>query len=169
MKPFALNQKETDKTLLNVLSGSINEHANLPKLSLKNENRTIVFNLKDVDYINSTGIRKWVLWHEELVKETKTQPLHFVYCSVAIVEQLNKVAGFFPETAVIHSIYVPYYCEDCDEHSAVLIGPPYKQDSLPPVLQRAAIQLPQVACPKCKGPLEPDFLSDVIFQFLNPE
>jgi len=108
---FTIDQQIIQDRLHIKLAGDINEDVTLPDLELQGIKK-IEFDFKDVDLINSCGIREWLNW----LKKVTTQPeIEFNNCPPIIIDQVNMISGFIPDGGKILSFYVPYYSEDQDK------------------------------------------------------
>ena len=143
----SLQHKLNAKTL--VLQGVLDENADLK--SLPPHAQWDCVNFKDVQRINSCGVRDWVL----LLQARAGQPLAYEACPIAIVRQINSVPEF-SKGIVIRSLFAPYFCEACDEERLILIDPATVQNRQPPA----------VPCATCKAPLKFDAIPNQFFQFL---
>lgn len=138
------------------LSGSMNEDANLTNIKADGSS-AIHIDWKKVEAMNSCGVRDWI-------KCLKTFPagakITYAHCPPIIVEQMNMVAGFFPKGANVDSLFVPYFCEGCKKQEMVLLTS--GKD-----IQDKKVNMPEVKCPQCGKPMEPDILEAKYFRFLN--
>jgi anti-anti-sigma regulatory factor len=116
MAQLKVNQKLDGETLKLSFVGSIDEDATLESIALGKAKR-IEINLEKVASINSCGIREWIKW-------VKTAPagasITLISCPKIIVDQINMVSGFLPDTATVESFYVPYFCDANDNEKMVL-------------------------------------------------
>ena len=92
------------------LSGPIDERAGQALSGLdKKLGRKLTFNFKDVEYINSLGVRSWVNFLRH-VQEGRM--IFFEDCTPDIVMQLN-MTSVFKGSAKVLSILGEYTCPDC--------------------------------------------------------
>lgn len=145
-----------DQTILE-FSGSIDEDANLPSAAF-NETKEVIIDFKDVEAINSCGIREWIKWLAEAPEESL---LIYKNCQRSIVDQLNMVDGFIPKNGRVDSFYVPYFCEEC-EHVTSLLMIRYEDFS-----EHEIDAKPETACEKCKQMVELDVTETKYFNFLK--
>lgn len=142
--------KERRGNTLNVrLIGAIQEDSDLEALigevpSLPAE---LHLNTKEVDRINSSGIRVWVAYFRKVVNSGKK--LRFQECSPPIVEQLNVIRDFSCG-ASIESIQIPFICPNCEKCYTALY----------PVEKLRSI-LPHVPSPDCKQCGKPTLLDEM--------
>lgn len=108
---ISVQSANTGGTLRVAVSGAMNEDTrNLPPLGGSGFER-LVLDLNGLKSMNSVGIR---LWKEWLSAAPATKPLILQNVHRGIVAQINAVLGFLPPQAKVESIYVPFFCDDCD-------------------------------------------------------
>lgn len=113
------------------------------------------FDLSQVSYINSLGVRAWV----EFLREAPIQGYELHACSVAFVLQAAMVKAVIGR-GTITSFFAPYHCDACD----------FEEERL---LQSAAIlaaddlEPPTFACPECGGQLLFDDIPERYLAFLH--
>jgi DNA-binding response OmpR family regulator len=114
------------------------------------------FELSQVGYMNSLGVREWV----EFLRSAPIQGYEFHACSVAFVLQACLVEGVLGR-GTVSSFFAPYSCDQCDHIEERL-------------LQTAAIlaaedrQPPVFACPNCRAALALDDIPERYLAFLAP-
>jgi len=110
MSVFSFDCKVQGSVMLIHLSGSIDEHAELPEVELTGIKR-IDIDFKDVEAINSLGVRTWISWMRFLSKDG----IKLVYHQVprCIIAQCSMVKGFLPKNGSVQTCAVPLYCEKC--------------------------------------------------------
>jgi anti-anti-sigma regulatory factor len=137
------------------LAGVIDEDNELTELTDKIHGGTVVIDLREVERINSCGVRDWVNWLGRV--ESKNIEIVLVECSPAIVAQINLVNNF-TGNGVVKSFYVPYFCPECDEEKVLLCetadmgAPPY--------------EAPICRCDECDLVMDFDDMPDSYFAFL---
>ena len=137
-----------------VFRGQIDEHSKFgPLLAVTPANVTL--DLEGIERINSSGVREWI----EFVNELRLAGKHFALdrCSIAVVAQLNMVTNFAGK-APVRSMFVPYFCESCDDERlfCVKVHPGLKaelSESRP--------------CPVCQSAMELDDSPDRLLAFLE--
>jgi anti-anti-sigma regulatory factor len=143
---------EANGTTRAILSGDITEDSDFARLAAATSN-LLVIDLADVRRINSTGVREWIKFVNQMHRQGRA--LLFERCSVAIVQQLNMISNF-RGSGRVRSVLAPYYCEGCDENHVELIdlekGPPPK----------LALTLP---CPRCGSAMEFDEIPESYLAF----
>ena len=112
------------------------------------------FDLSQVTYMNSLGVREWC----DFLRRAPIQGYEFHACSIPFVLQASMVADVLGRGTVA-SFFAPYHCDLCD----------HQEDRL---MQSAAVLAadcvpPSFACPRCTGKLELDDLPDRYFAFLR--
>src|SRR5690606_12255057 len=99
------------------------------------------FDLSQVNYINSLGIREWI----NFLKEASIQGYEFHACSIAFVLQASLAPDVLGRGTVA-SFFAPYHCEQCEHgeerllQSATVLAAENRE---PPIYQ----------CPSCEGEL----------------
>jgi hypothetical protein len=97
------------------LAGTVDESADSQSL-LPSGADVVVFDLDGVRRITSYGVLQWV----KALKDLRSRYYAFMRCRPSIVRQFNMVAGFGKHGEVL-SIYLPYFCEDCDQEFETLL------------------------------------------------
>ncbi len=139
-----------------VLKGDITEATHFADLLPAMIGR-VDFDLSQVAYINSLGVREWV----NFLKEAPIQGYEFHACSIAFVLQASLVPDVLGKGTVA-SFFAPYHCEMCE----------YSEERL---LQSATILAaegrapPVYACPSCEEELVLDDIPERYLAFLNPD
>lgn len=105
--------KETrqDDVVTVELNGYIGENSPLFEVSLHRVEK-LVIDMSRVNYINSVGIKNWILWSRNIPEDCK---MELYQVPPSVVTQINQVAGFLPKQAMMMSIQVPYYCDTCSK------------------------------------------------------
>ena len=124
---------------------------------VKEQTGPLCFNFKEVLSINSTAIRNWV----NFINELKHLKISYEECPPLIVRQMNMVPSFKGH-ANIRSVQLPYACEKCDFESLIN----YEGEGL----KSPVSNLPSgMVCENCKkGKLEFDESIEEYFAFLEP-
>jgi CheY-like chemotaxis protein len=144
---------DTEKTRV-VLKGDITEATNFKSLLPAMVGR-VDFDLSQIKYMNSLGVREWVTF----LRSAAIRGYEFHACSVPFVLQAGTVNGMLGKGTVA-SFFAPYVCEDCD----------HQEDRL---LQSAAIlaaegnEPPSFTCQECGGKMTLDELPDRYLAFLR--
>lgn len=116
----------------------------------------IVFDMAQVTYMNSLGVRAWC----EFLRQARIQGYEFHACSVPFVLQASMVRDVIGRGTVT-SFFAPFHCVSCDHQEERL-------------LQSAAIlasnlKPPTFKCPNCGEGLEFDDLAERYFAFLQDD
>jgi anti-anti-sigma regulatory factor len=116
----------------------------------------VVFDMAQVTYMNSLGVRAWC----EFLRQARIQGYEFHACSIPFVLQASMVRDVIGRGTVT-SFFAPFHCISCDHQEERL-------------LQSAAIlasnlQPPAFKCPNCAGALEFDDLPERYFAFLQQD
>jgi DNA-binding response OmpR family regulator/anti-anti-sigma regulatory factor len=116
----------------------------------------VVFDVAQVTYMNSLGVRAWC----EFLRQARIQGYEFHACSVPFVLQASMVRDVIGRGTVT-SFFAPFHCISCDHQEERL-------------LQSAAIlasnlEPPVFKCPNCGGALEFDDLPERYFAFLQDD
>ena len=145
---FKFEQIIRGETKVVVFKGIIDEDTDFTPISKLGDSLT--FNFKNVESINSLGVRAWV----NFIKLMKDKEISFEECPPIIVRQMNMIPSF-TGNAKVHSVYVPYVCDNCDSESLVLV----KNDQFSTVSETAR-------CENCKeGEMEFDGTPEQYFAF----
>ncbi|MCX5747565.1 MAG: PilZ domain-containing protein [Proteobacteria bacterium] len=116
----------------------------------------VVFDVAQVTYMNSLGVRAWC----EFLRQARIQGYEFHACSVPFILQASMVKDVIGRGTVT-SFFAPFHCIGCDHQEERL-------------LQSAAIlatsfEPPVFKCPSCGGALEFDDLPERYFAFLQDD
>jgi anti-anti-sigma regulatory factor len=144
------------------------EHA-LPEspvlsLSALTGSESVVIEFKNVDYVNSTGLRSFSKWLKELEATYPDMIISFEAVPAAIARHLLILKDFLPKKLEVSSMLVPYYCNACDneDHSTVINA--QKLRAMP----RYADALPEtVICKVCGAKMEADVIPEKYLSLLD--
>jgi hypothetical protein len=146
------------------IEGAIGESTPMFTLPLENT-KEITLELGKVTYINSIGVRQWILWTMKIPRDCKVKMMN---CPFVFASQASMVVGFTTKNMTIESLRLPYACENCGFEDTYLAerGKDYEY---PLPGQPARVSAPdRRECPKCKTvQLEPDFFREKTFKFLS--
>jgi anti-anti-sigma regulatory factor len=147
--------EDTEKTRV-VIKGDITEATNFVDLLPVMVGR-VDFDLSQVTYMNSLGVRAWV----EFLRDAPIQGYELHACSVSFVLQAS-LSDSVLGRGTVTSFFAPYICESCEheeerllQSAAVLAGP----DNSPPTF----------TCVNCGGQLTLDDLPQRYLAFLNKD
>ncbi len=116
----------------------------------------VVFDMAQVTYMNSLGVRAWC----EFLRAARIQGYEFHACSVPFVLQASMVHDVIGRGTVT-SFFAPFHCIACDHQEERLL-----QSA---AILAAALEPPAFKCPSCGGSLEFDDLPERYFAFLQDE
>jgi DNA-directed RNA polymerase subunit RPC12/RpoP/anti-anti-sigma regulatory factor len=154
VKRLTINKQILQDELKVELIGAIDEDADFKELSGL-EQKQITFDFRQVNMINSCGIREWIRFLELLPNKSS---ITYSNCPQIIIEQINMVHGFFKKGAVIESLYAPYFCESCGKEAKVHLQTEQIKNK----------KAPKVDCPHCGHEnAEFDALEAQYFSFLG--
>lgn len=115
----------------------------------------VVFNFKNVEYVNSCGVRAWINFMRDV---EKNRQVVFDECTPEIVMQVNMIPSF-KGTATINSVYGSYKCDACGAQKNVLFE---AGKNLP----SAGSGYPEIKCDQCQATMEMEEMEDEFFAFL---
>jgi anti-anti-sigma regulatory factor len=126
-------------------SGSLNEDARRQLAELaKTLPKSCVFDLGDVEHINSCGVREWIIF---LRNASSGRTIRFENCPPVMVEQFSMVPNMI-ENAIVGSVVGRTACADCNHtvNQAYKLGP--NDEPPPPNVFSLGV------CGRCGGQLE---------------
>jgi rubredoxin len=147
-----------------VLEGMIGETSDFFRYPTQNLDEMHI-NMAKVTFINSVGVKHWILWATKTSEKCKVLLLN---CPFMIASQASTVVGFLPKNFLLESFFAPFLCPDCETEKSVLLQRGTHYDFAHDA-QAAWKKVPDdMVCDKCKkAKLEPDFFEDKVFAFLN--
>lgn len=113
----------------------------------------VEFDLSHVLQINSIGTREWILMLRQF---SVTSDIHYLNCSVAMVDAFNSVRQLYGNVT-IKSIMAPYFCPKCQLEVTMNLT---IADCLSDLKKRIA---PTIAHDRCGTNLEFDALEESYF------
>ena len=139
-----------------IFSGPINENIGNNLARLAHEvGKNVTFVLKDIEYINSIGIRCWL---EFLRNFEEGRTIVYTECAPDIISQINMIPQL-AGNATVTTFYGTLACPACETERLCLFD---AADGHRALLERAKGQ----SCEKCKGQLELEEDADAFFNFL---
>ena len=148
------HQDKLDKV---IFSGPINENLGNNLAKLESEvGKVVTFVLKDIDYINSIGIRCWL---EFLRNFEDGRTLVYEDCAPDMISQINMIPHL-AGNATITTFFGTLACPSCETERLHRFAATDGHDSL---IKQAQSE----TCPKCKGRLELEEDADAFFSFLS--
>ncbi len=162
--------KDGERTRV-VLRGDFTEATRFDELLPSMVGR-VVFDMAQVTYMNSLGVRAWC----EFLRQARIQGYEFHACSVPFILQASMVRDVIGRGTVT-SFFAPFHCIGCDHQEERLLqsaailasGPARPEGSSQMPLERVALEPPVFKCPSCGGALEFDDLPERYFAFLEDE
>ncbi len=108
-KPSIKIEKRQDWDVIHFV-GPVDEEAGIHLMPLYDRvGKKCVFNFRDVSFVNSNGIRAWVLFLRDF---KAAHAIEFEECAPVIVAQMNMLPSFRQKMPV-RSVYVPFSCPQC--------------------------------------------------------
>lgn len=125
------------------LHGNVDERTDFGPLIRRLEPATIIdFNLREIRYLSSIGVRTWV----ELIGALRDKQYTFRHASMAFVSQVSMMPAVAGHGTIV-SFEAPYRCDNCDREDQRLLETTMLvkdgDDILPPTLH----------CGVCRGEL----------------
>lgn len=154
---IAINITQKDGWDLVQYIGPINEEAEVhlsqivPRLGDK-----VKINFRQVEYVNSCGVRGWVNFMREAQKDRQVV---FAECTSEIVMQINMIPSFRGQ-ASIESVYGSYSCDSCGNQQNVL----FENGKNLPASEDDDVSAPN--CGKCGEEMEMEELEEEFFAFV---
>lgn len=157
-----MQMKKNGSVVEIAIEGPIGENSKVFTVDLRDTTR-IVLDLEKVTYINSIGVKNWILWTVRVPPKAE-----FILKNVplVIVNQASMVVGFIPDNGVIESFSAPYVCPSCNTEKMVSLrrGEHYQYATN---TSSRMLNLPALKCPKCGAEMEPDFIEMKTCAFLD--
>jgi hypothetical protein len=137
-------------------TGPINEEAEVHLMRLiETVGPKCVFNFRQVEYVNSCGVRAWINFIREF---ENNRTVIFEECTPEIVMQINMIPSFRGKAA-IKSVYGSYSCDNCSHTQMQLFESGKNLPSSPEA------EMSPVACEQCGSEMELEELEDEFFAF----
>jgi len=147
--------QENGNILTIILSGKIDESSNYSAIKVDAFEKLIV-DFNSVTSINSCGIREWI----NFLLAISNKSVIYKNCSKIIVDQMSSVNEFLTPNTKVESIYLPYYCEDCDLEAVTL-------HNLSEIYKDNKWIIPEKKCSGCNNDMEFDEVPEIYFQFMK--
>jgi hypothetical protein len=121
------------------------------------DGQVLQLEFKDVQFVNSTGLRTFVLWLKDVESHFPKLQLLFQNVPTYMVRHLLAFKNSLPKTVDTTSIFVPYYCDNCDheDHNVLVTA----QQARAAANLADLVSQPMV-CPKCSSPMEADVVPE---------
>ena len=147
--------EESDWTKITYI-GPINEESEVHLSQLLGRlGKRCVFNFKQVEYVNSCGVRGWINFMREA---EKGREMMFEECTSEIVMQINMIPSF-RGSAKVKSVFASYVCDACQNHEQVLF---VQGKNLP---ENGDVTIEPRNCGECGEEMEMEELEDEFFAF----
>ncbi len=154
MNLFKASQTMNNKTLQLVLEGEIQGSCLLPELDMK-DITALDMDIGKITYINSGGIRNWIIWMVQLTKNNPSVDFVFRQIPPIMISQITNVDSFIPKKSKIVSVFIPFFCDHCGASASRLFEPEkYFQQSKSK--EEILALMCDMTCPKCSKPMEMD-------------
>lgn len=151
---LVVTKENTATALLVKLAGAIEEDSDLSS-QVGEINGNVVFSCKDVSRINSSGVKVWMKYFQQLAE--KKILFRFIDVVPVIVEQVNLIRNFC-YGGPIDSVFLPYNCTSCKTEFTSL----FSTEELRKLNRRT----PQCICPKCGNKAQFDEIEDEYLSFV---
>ena len=150
-----VEKEQKGETLYIKLIGLVDEYLDFYQ-SIGPFPKEAIINCKEVERLNSAGVKSWIRYFEEAVQYGSQ--LKFTECSVQVVEQINLIVNFLAGGKV-ESVYLPFACTSCKKNFVLLMAVDR--------LRQIRDSLPNPNCPKCGSVTAFDEFEDEYFNFLK--
>ena len=162
---FKTESLDVKKLRLSIF-GYLNEDSVLPDdLVNVSELTELHVDFKNLEFINSTGIKLWISFVSNL-EENPSLKIYFHNCRTIIVNQINLIYGFLPKNAEVCSVYVPVYCSSCDSSYDILydiVEGQFDEKKVAEKIMDKAVR----EYSSCERNLELDIVPRLYFKFLK--
>lgn len=139
------------------LTGEIDDQATLSDL-VDNLGSDVVIDLRGVRFINSVGVREWIVFLGGLTGGGTRVTLR--NCSEPMVHQMSMVVEA-RGSADVESFCAPFLCDDCASERSLVIDVAANLDEL------KARRVPSQPCPDCGGTMRFDDFPNRYLLFLD--
>lgn len=138
--------------------GFLDEAYEFPDISQPIKGRLDI-DLLDLDLMNSTGSRNWVMW----IKSIRASEGIFLHnCPPQFISHASILVGLIPAWVTVQSFFVPYFCESCgaSERTRHELGKDF--------MDFASLKVrDQIVCPVCSASMRLDVMKDSFLRFLS--
>jgi hypothetical protein len=141
-----------------VLSGAIDEHAQLMDLLRQAKGGRLALDLGDISFINSLGVRDWIRMQAAATQQGISIELRRV--AEVLIHQLNMIIAT-RGTSRVTSFFAPYACDACGREESLVI------DAVANAQGLSQLQPPAVKCPECGGQMAFNDFPERYFSFLT--
>lgn len=140
-----------------MISGPIDESAQLPELVGRAASGRLVLDLSGVTFINSLGVRDWIRMQAAAQRAGVTIELRRV--AEPVIHQLNMIIA--TRGARISSFFAPYACDGCGREESMLI------DAVAHARGLAELSPPAMTCVECGAQMAFNDFPERYFSFLS--
>ncbi len=158
MIPFKASQIKEEGILHLSMEGEIQATCDFPILNLDGIKK-LDLDIGKVTYINSGGIRNWIVWIVELNKNYPHVDFVFQQIPPIIISQISNIDSFIPKKSKIKSVYIPFFCDHCGASASRLFEPQQYFEAAKSKTEIIAA-MSDMSCPKCTKPMEIDAFPD---------
>jgi hypothetical protein len=141
-----------------LLSGSIDESADLMALLGRAQGGRLVLDLAGITFINSLGVRDWIRMQATATQTVVSIELRRV--AEVLIHQLNMIIAT-RGTAKVTSFFAPYACDRCGREESLLV------DAVANAAALGRLEPPPQTCPECGGPMAFNDFPERYFSFLS--
>jgi hypothetical protein len=142
-----------------VLSGSIDEHAQLMDLLRQARGGRLALDLAGISFINSLGVRDWIRMQAAATQQGIAIELRRV--AEVLIHQLNMIIAT-RGTSRVTSFFAPYACDACGREESLII------DAVANAQGLSQLQPPAMKCPECGAQMAFNDFPERYFSFLTP-
>jgi hypothetical protein len=155
VKEFSYTKKMAGDQAQFAVNEAIDERFDVP-LSEFTGAKSAVVDFSNVNWINSLGIRKFSRWVWEMEDKMPQLKISLVRLPPVVVRQLNLIRSQFGKNMEVNSVFVPFYCDNCDlDDKSVLVTREQLAGNDP-----IESKIPPKACPKCGKLMEMDVVEN---------
>jgi anti-anti-sigma regulatory factor len=141
-----------------VLTGAIDEHAQLMELLGQARGGKLVLDLGGITFINSLGVRDWIRMQASATQQGVAIELRRV--AEVLIHQLNMIIAT-RGTSRVTSFFAPFACDACGREESLLI------DAVANAAELAQLQPPVMKCPECGAAMAFNDFPERYFSFLT--
>ena len=108
------------KSIRVVFGGDMTDGCSFPKIEDLAGVDSITIDLEKTNYINSTGIRQWILWTESIQNKSPNVSIFLENVQAVFVRTQAVIFDLLPAGTKVVSFFLPYFCESCNKDEFVL-------------------------------------------------
>ena len=114
---FSVSGREEGDDLYLTLEGRVDEFADFSKIIIP-EGKNLILDVHGISVFNSLGIVTWIKWMKSIAKH---DVIRIQNCTEFFVHKLNFFGDFVPPQTIIESLYLTYYCDECENEDRILL------------------------------------------------